>query len=87
MPPSPLAPSACLGAFLFSANARREEIPPARLQDLEEEPGEDISRPRPSLPPDVKDFQFRHEHFHLFESDEAFPHFGSIYLRQIVWLK
>ena len=40
-----------------------------------------------SLPPNVKDFQFRHEHFHLFESNEALPHFGSIYLRQIVWLK
>jgi hypothetical protein len=43
--------------------------------------------PRPSLPPNVKDFQFRHEHFHLFESDEALPHFGSVYLRQIIWLK
>ena len=40
-----------------------------------------------SLPPNVKDFQFRHEHFHLFESNEALPHFGSIYLRQIVWFK
>jgi len=31
--------------------------------------------PRPLLPLHVKDFQFRHEHFHLFQSDEALPHF------------
>jgi hypothetical protein len=35
----------------------------------------------------VKDFQFGHEHFHLFEGDEALSHFGPIYLRQIVWLE
>jgi len=29
--------------------------------------------PRPSLPLNVKDFQFRHEDFHLFQSDEALP--------------
>jgi hypothetical protein len=43
--------------------------------------------PRPSLPANVKDFQFGHEHFHLFEGDEALSHFGPIYLRQIVWLE
>ena len=45
------------------------------------------AEPRSSLPANVKDFQLRHQHFHLFESDEALPHFSSIYLPQIVWLK
>jgi hypothetical protein len=35
----------------------------------------------------MKDFQFEHEHFHLFESAEALLHFCSINLRQIVRLK
>jgi hypothetical protein len=34
----------------------------------------------------MKDFQFEHEHFHLFESAEALLHFCSINLRQIVRL-
>jgi hypothetical protein len=39
------------------------------------------------IPAKVKDFQFRHEHFHLFESDKALLNFCSIDLGQIVWLK
>ena len=38
------------------------------------------NRLRPSIPVKVKDFQFGHEHFDLFESDKALLHFCSIYM-------
>jgi len=42
--PSPLAPSACLGAFLFSANCKERGNSRGERQDFEEAPGADISR-------------------------------------------
>ena len=76
-----LGPERLLRAFLFSVNRSQRGNSRERQQDLEAAP------PRPSLPPNVKDFQFRHEHFHLFESDKALLHFNLIYLPQTVWVR
>jgi hypothetical protein len=40
-----------------------------------------------SLSKKVKDLQFGHKHFHLFESEETLLHFCSINSRQVLWLK
>ena len=35
----------------------------------------------------MNDFQFRYDHFHLFESKKGLLNFCSIYMQEIVWLK
>ena len=86
--PITLGPELLLRAlFILSQLQRARKFPWTAAAGSRRSAGRRPQALRPSLPPNVKDFQFRHEHFHLFESDEALPHFGSIYLRQIVWLE